>query len=160
MKVGDRVFGKVCEMTSYGAFLKVGKVKGLLHVHDMSWGTVSHPSEVIRNGENIKVVVLSIDESRDRYSFGIKQLQTNPWSYADKKFKVGKRYNGTVINMIPTGVFVKLDESITGYLHKSKGKWHNYPTERFKIGDKVTVKVEWVDTERGRVSLMNATIGP
>ena len=151
MKIGDRVYGRVDSITSYGAFLKAKGKTGLLHVNDMSWGRISHPSEVVRKGEVVKIVVMHIDEERNKYSFGMKQLQTNPWNYAHKKYRTGRRYRGTVINMTTDGIFVKLDEFITGFLHTSKFKGN--PWNKFPVSAKITVNVDFVDTERWRIGL-------
>ncbi len=156
VKVGDILDGTVKNLTNYGAFLDLGGLDGLLHVTDISWKRISHPSEVLKLGQKIKVQVIKFDEETKRISLGMKQLDSNPWEGISGKFQVGQRVKGKVANIADYGVFVELEDGIEGLIHVSELSWvkkNQNPNKVVKLGDEVEVQVLEVDQEKRRISL-------
>ena len=156
VKVGDVLDGTVKNLTNYGAFLDLGGLDGLLHVTDISWKRISHPSEVLKLGQKIKVQVIKFDEETKRISLGMKQLDSNPWEGISGKFQVGQRVKGKVANIADYGVFVELEDGIEGLIHVSELSWvkkNQNPNKVVKLGDEVEVQVLEVDQEKRRISL-------
>jgi small subunit ribosomal protein S1 len=156
--VGSKVLGEVMTLQPYGAFVKIEDgVEGLVHVSEMSWGRpVSHPSEIVKLGDRVEVVVLSIDEDRREMSLGLKQASGDPWADVEKKLPVGSRVKGAVRNLTGYGAFVELAEGVDGLLHVSDISWTkkiNHPSAVLKKGDEVEALVLSVDSERKRVAL-------
>lgn len=149
--------GVVRNITDFGAFVDIGSgITGLLHITDMSWGRVSHPSEMLAIGDNIDVVVLDIDKDAGRISLGLKQKTQNPWETVDTKYSVGSRVKGTVVNLVPYGAFVELEKGVEGLLHISEFSWtkkYANPNELLAIGDVIEVQVLDVDRENKKISL-------
>ena len=140
IKVGDIVTGMVKNITDFGAFIELNGIDGLLHVTDMSWGRVRHPSEVLAVGDKIKVQVLDFDKERERISLGLKQLTPNPWDTIEERYPVGAKVKGRVVNIVQYGVFIELEKGIEGLVHISELSWTrkiNHPSEVFGIGDVV-----------------------
>lgn len=156
VKVGDVLDGTVKNLTNYGAFLDLGGLDGLLHVTDISWKRISHPSEVLKLGQKIKVQVIKFDDETKRISLGMKQLDSNPWEGIAGKFTVGQRVKGKVANIADYGVFVELEDGIEGLIHVSELSWvkkNQNPNKVVKLGDEVEVQVLEVDSEKRRISL-------
>lgn len=156
VKVGDILDGSVKNLTNYGAFLDLGGLDGLLHVTDISWKRISHPSEMLKLGQKIKVQVIKFDEETKRISLGMKQLDSNPWEGISDKFKVGNKVKGKVANIADYGVFVELEDGIEGLIHVSELSWvkkNQNPNKVVKLGDEVEVQVLEVDSEKRRISL-------
>ena len=156
LKEGINVKGIVKNLTDYGAFVDLGGVDGLLHITDMSWGRVSHPSQLFEIGQELEVVVLSYDAKSLRVSLGYKQLQEDPWSSVVKKYAVGSKARGVVVSLTDYGAFVELENGIEGLIHISEMSWSKrirHPSKLVAIGDEVDVMILGVDTNAKRISL-------
>lgn len=156
IKVGDLMTGMVKNITDFGAFIDLNGIDGLLHVTDMSWGRVSHPSEVLAVGDKIKVKVLDFDKERERISLGLKQLVPNPWDTIEERYPVGAKVKGRVVNIVQYGVFIELEKGIEGLVHISELSWTrkiNHPSEVLGIGDVVEAMVLSIDKEAQKISL-------
>ena len=148
--------GVVKNITDFGAFIDLGGVDGLLHITDMSWGRVNHPSELVSIGDRIKVKVLSYDRKRERISLGLKQLTAHPWENIDKKYPIESQVRGKVVSITDYGAFVELEEGIEGLVHISEMSWTQHvrhPSKLVNIGDIVEVKVLKIDSESQKISL-------
>ncbi len=148
--------GTVKNITGYGAFVDLGGIDGILHISDMSWGRISHPSEVVKVGEHIKVVVLKFDPERERISLGMKQIVPDPWSSVQEKYPVGTRVQGKVISLMDYGAFVELEKGIEGLIHISEMSWTkkiSHPSKIVQVGETVEVAVLNVDPTHRRLSL-------
>src|SRR3990167_8706117 len=153
---GDEVKGIVKNLTDYGAFIDLGGVDGLLHITDMSWKRVKHPSEILTIGDEIKVKVLKIDRENVRVSLGLKQLGGDPWLDISGRYPVSARISGRVTNITDYGCFVEIEEGIEGLVHVSEMDWTNKnvnPNKVIHLGQEVEVMVLDVDGERRRISL-------
>ena len=153
---GDTVDGVVKNITDYGAFVDLGGVDGLLHVTDMAWRRVNHPSEILKIGETVAVQVIRIKRDTHRISLGIKQLQQDPWTTVEEKFPIGSRHIGTVTNITDYGAFVELDQGVEGLVHKSEMSWTKKNVDAGKIvstSQQVEVMVLGIDLSKRRVSL-------
>lgn len=156
MREGARVTGMVKNITDYGAFLDLGGIDGLLHITDMSWGRVKHPSEILKVGDEIEVIVLKYDEEKERVSLGLKQLQEDPWQKVREKYTPGTKVSGKVVSLAEYGAFVELDDGIEGLIHVSEMSWTKkvkHPSQILKEGETVEVQVLEVDSENRRISL-------
>jgi len=120
IKVGDVRVGRVKNITDFGAFIDLNGGDGLLHITDMTWGRIHHPSEMLKIGDEIEVVVLDLDKEKERISLGLKQKTPNPWSVVEEKYKVGSRVKGKVVNVMPYGMFVELEAGVQGLVHISE----------------------------------------
>jgi len=156
IKEGDVLDGVVKNITDYGAFVDLGSVDGLLHVTDISWSRINHPSEVLSFGQEIKVVVIKFNEDTKRISLGMKQLDANPWDNITEEIPVGKVMNGKVTNIADYGVFIELKDGIEGLVHSSEicwGKTNQNPKKLLTIGQEVEFVILDVDIDRHRISL-------
>jgi len=154
--VGQIRKGEVKNITDFGAFVDLGGIDGLLHITDMSWGRVSHPSEIVAIDEEIEVVILNINREEEKIALGLKQKTPSPWEDVEEKYPVGSRVRGTVVNIMPYGAFVKLEEGIEGLVHISEMSWTrriNHPTELVAIGDVIEVVVLGINKEKEEISL-------
>ncbi|UFS69056.1 30S ribosomal protein S1 [Geomonas sp. RF6] len=161
LKAGDRVKGTVTSLRDFGAFVSIGAVEGLLPISEVSWSRVGDVSEVLSVGQEIEVVVKSIDWEKQRISFSLKETLADPWEQAATTFQVGSYRNGRVARLTPFGAFVTLGEGIDGLIHISKlggGKRITHPKEVLSEGQEVEVKIEGVDQEQKRISLSLASI--
>ena len=148
--------GIVKNITDFGAFVDLDGMDGLLHITDMSWGRITHPSEVVHQGDEIEVMVLDVDRERKRVSLGLKQKDGNPWDTVDVKYPKGSRVKGKVVNVMPYGAFVELEEGIEGLIHVTEMSWTkkiNRASEVVKEGDEVEAMVLDVDKEGRKISL-------
>jgi small subunit ribosomal protein S1 len=148
--------GVVKNITDYGAFVDLGGLDGLLHITDMSWGRIQHPSEMVKQGEEIEVIVIEVDRDRERVSLGLKQLHANPWDRIEEKFPVGATVSGRVVNMVPYGAFIEIEEGVEGLVHVSELSWTkkiNKPGEVLRIGDEVQAVVLGIQKEDQKISL-------
>jgi len=148
--------GTVKNITGYGAFVDLGGIDGILHISDMSWGRINHPSEIVQVGEKIKVVVLKFDTEKERISLGMKQLTPDPWHTVAEKYPVGGRVQGKVISLMDYGAFVELESGIEGLIHISEMSWTRkiaHPSKILQIGQQVEVAVLNVDPGHRRISL-------
>lgn len=156
LQEGQEVKGIVKNLTDYGAFVDLGGVDGLLHITDMAWKRVKHPSEIVNVGDEIDVKVLKFDRERQRVSLGLKQLGEDPWANIATRFPVGTDIEGKVTNLTDYGCFVEIQEGVEGLVHVSEMDWTNkniHPSKVVSVGDTVTVKVLEIDEERRRISL-------
>ncbi len=156
IKVGEVREGTVKNITDFGAFIDLNGIDGLLHITDMSWGRIGHPSEVLKVGETLEVLILDFDKEKERVSLGLKQRQPNPWDEVEKKFPVGTKIKGKVVNIMSYGVFVELEKGIEGLIHISELSWTrriNHPSEVLAVGDSVDAMVLSVDKEGKKISL-------
>ena len=156
LQVGDLREGVVKNVTDFGAFIDLGGLDGLLHITDMSWGRVNHPSEIVKINQTIEVVVLDYDAERGRISLGLKQKTRNPWEDIENRYPSKSIHKGEVVNLMNYGAFVKLEDGIEGLVHVSEmtwGKQPNHPSEIFKQGDKVNVMVLEINHEKQEISL-------
>lgn len=160
---GIIVKGIVKNITNYGAFLDVGGIDGLLHITDISWGRVNHPSEVLNVGDEVDVKILKFDREKVRLTLGLKQTMPDPWTAAVEKYPVGSRVSGKVVSLMDYGAFVQLEEGFEGLVHVSEMSWTKkikHPSQVVKVGDEVEVVVLDIDTENRRVSLGLKQIEP
>ena len=148
--------GTVKNITGYGAFVDLGGIDGILHISDMSWGRISHPSELLQVGQKVNVVVLKFDSEKERISLGMKQLMPDPWHSVAEKFPVGMRVQGKVISIMDYGAFVELESGIEGLIHISEMSWTRkiaHPSKILQVGQSVEVVILNVDPEHRRISL-------
>jgi small subunit ribosomal protein S1 len=148
--------GIVKNIADFGVFVDLGGIDGLLHITDMSWGRINHPSEMINLDDEVEVKVLKVDRERERIALGMKQKSASPWENINTKYPIGQRVTGEVVNLMSYGAFVKLEDGVEGLVHISEMSWTkrvNHPSEVVKIGDKVEVVVLEVDTEKQTISL-------
>ena len=152
---GMIVKGIVKNITDYGAFIDLGGVDGLLHITDMSWGRVKHPSNLLGVGDEVDVKILKYDASKERVSLGLKQVQPNPWESAKDKYMPGSKVSGEIVSVKDYGIFVELSDGIEGLIHVSEMSWTNKKAanKTYNVGDKVEAVVLEVDVENKRISL-------
>jgi small subunit ribosomal protein S1 len=153
---GMTVKGTIKNITEYGAFVDLGGIDGLLHITDMSWGRINHPSEVINVGDDLRVVVLKFDRETERVSLGMKQLQADPWTTATIKYPVGARVKGKVVSLTDYGAFVELEQGVEGLIHVSEMSWSKkvkHPSKLLTVGQEVECQVLGLDQEAHRISL-------
>lgn len=156
LQEGQEVKGTVKNLTDYGAFVDLGGVDGLLHITDMSWKRIKHPSEVVAVGDEIDVKVLKFDRERNRVSLGLKQLGEDPWIAIKARYPQGTRAKARVTNLTDYGCFAELEEGVEGLVHVSEMDWTNkniHPSKVVQVGDEVEVQVLEIDEERRRISL-------
>ncbi|WP_265497957.1 30S ribosomal protein S1 [Providencia rustigianii] len=156
LQEGMEVKGIVKNLTDYGAFVDLGGVDGLLHITDMAWKRVKHPSEIVNVGDEINVKVLKFDRERTRVSLGLKQLGEDPWVAISKRYPEGTKLTGRVTNLTDYGCFVEIEEGVEGLVHVSEMDWTNkniHPSKVVNVGDVVEVMVLDIDEERRRISL-------
>ncbi|MDO6706587.1 30S ribosomal protein S1 [Photobacterium sp. 1_MG-2023] len=156
LQEGMEVKGIVKNLTDYGAFVDLGGVDGLLHITDMAWKRVKHPSEIVNVGDEINVKVLKFDRERTRVSLGLKQLGEDPWVAIAKRYPEGTKLSGRVTNLTDYGCFVEIEEGVEGLVHVSEMDWTNkniHPSKVVNVGDEVEVMVLDIDEERRRISL-------
>ncbi len=148
--------GIVKNVTDYGAFIDLGGIDGLLHITDMSWGRVNHPSELLSVGQTVAVVVLKYDQQNERVSLGMKQLSKNPWEQVQARYSQGSQVKGKVVSLTDYGAFIRLEEGVEGLIHISEMSWTkkvHHPSKVLKVGDEVEAVVLEVSAENQRISL-------
>jgi len=153
---GQELVGVVKNLTDYGAFIDLGGIDGLLHITDISWKRVKHPSELLSVGQEIKVKVLSFDSDRNRVSLGMKQLGNDPWVDLVERYPVSHKLSGKVTNITDYGCFVEIEEGVEGLVHMSEMDWTNkniHPSKVVSLGDVVDVMILEIDADRRRISL-------
>ncbi|WP_409479435.1 30S ribosomal protein S1 [Pseudobdellovibrio sp. HCB154] len=156
MKEGATVVGLVKNITDYGAFIDLGGLDGLLHITDMSWGRIKHPSEMINVGDEIKVKILKYDTEKERVSLGMKQLTDDPWANVHSQYAIGSKHKGKVVSVAEYGAFVELGEGIEGLIHVSEMSWTKrvkHANQMVQVDQQVDVQVLAIDTENRRISL-------
>src|ERR1700740_1277894 len=153
---GQTVHGIVKNVTEYGAFVDLGGIDGLLHLTDLSWGRIKHPSDVVKPDQELDVIILKFDKEKQRVSLGLKQLSPDPWVNAAEKYPAGGKYKGKVVGVVVYGVFVELEQGIEGLVHVSEMSWNKkiqHPSKIAKVGDEVDVVVLEIKPSDRRVSL-------
>ena len=156
IKPGETRRGMVKNITDYGAFIDLDGLDGLLHITDMSWGRVSHPSEMVKTGEEITVCIIDIDQNRERVSLGLKQLSLNPWDEIERKFPINAKVRGKVVNLVPYGAFIELEEGVEGLVHVTEMSWTKRitkPSEVLSVGDEVDAVVLGIQKDDQKISL-------
>ena len=156
VKVGDTVKGVVKNLTDFGAFIDLDGMDGLLHITDMTWGRLTHPSELLKIGQEIDVVVLDINKEKERVSLGLKQTQRNPWDRIEERFPVGATVRGKVTNLVPYGAFVEIEEGVEGLIHVSELSWTKRitrPSDVLTQGQEIEAVVLGVNKEEQKISL-------
>jgi small subunit ribosomal protein S1 len=156
LEEGKVLMGTVKNITDYGAFVDLGGIDGLLHITDISWGRINHPSEVLNVGDEIKVQVLKFDRESERVSLGYKQLKADPWTTVTLKYPVGSRVKGKVVSLTDYGAFVELEEGVEGLIHVSEMSWSKkvkHPSKILTVGQEVECQVLGIDQEAHRISL-------
>ena len=162
-KEGELVKGKVKSIVDYGVFVEVEEVTGFLHINDLSWGKLSHPSQLLRVGEEVEVLVLRVDREKGGISFGLKQKNPNPWEKIEEKYPVGSKVRGKVVNITEYGAFVKLEEGLEGLLHISELSWTGhikYPSEIVAMGDELELLVIGIEKEHQKISFSLKRLEP
>lgn len=156
LQIGQIRRGTVKNIADFGAFVDLGGIDGLLHITDMSYGRISHPTEMVKIDDEIEVVVLNIDYEKEKIALGLKQKSPSPWANISSKYPVSSRVQGEVVNVLSYGAFVKLEDGIEGLVHISEMSWTrrvNHPSELVAIGDKVEVMVLGINEEKQEISL-------
>ncbi len=156
LEEGQVVEGAVKNLTDYGAFIDLGGIDGLLHITDMSWGRVTHPSDILNVGDKINVKILKFDRDKERVSLGLKQIAPDPWLDVEAKFPVGRKVTGKVVSLTDYGAFIELEEGVEGLIHVSEMSWTKrikHPNKVLNIGDEVESVVLALDIPNRRISL-------
>jgi small subunit ribosomal protein S1 len=163
LEEGAVLEGTVKNITDYGLFIDLGGIDGLVHITDMSWGRVGHPSEMHQLGDNIKVKVLSFDKDKARVSLGIKQLTPDPWSNAEEKYPISMRITGRVVSLTDYGAFIEVEQGVEGLIHVSEMSWTRkirHPSQILNVGDMVDTVVLNIDVAKKRISLGMKQVEP
>ena len=156
IQTGELRKGQVKNITDFGAFVDLDGIDGLLHVTDMTWGRINHPSELLKVGDELEVMILEIDLEKERISLGLKQTQDNPWQEIEARFPIGARVHGKVVNLAPYGAFVELEEGVEGLVHVSEMSWTKRiqrAADVLNVGDEVDAVVLAVSTDDKKISL-------
>ncbi|MBQ3239986.1 MAG: 30S ribosomal protein S1 [Akkermansia sp.] len=156
VKVGDRVTGIVKNITDFGAFVDLSGMDGLLHITDMSWGRVNHPSEVLHIGQELNVLILDVDRDKERVSLGLKQLSDNPWADIEQKYPIGSRVSGRVTKLLAYGAFVELEKGVEGLVHVSELSWTKRitrPSDVLSLDQDIEAVVLNISVEEQKISL-------
>jgi len=153
---GDLVKGVVKNITDFGAFIDLDGMDGLLHITDMRWGRISHPSEMLKQGEEIEVMIIEINREKERVSLGLKQTKSNPWENIENKYPIGAHVKGKVVNLVPYGAFIEIEEGVEGLVHVTEMSWTKRitkPSELLRVGDDVEAVVLGIQKDEEKISL-------
>ena len=156
LSVGQIVKGRVKNITDFGAFIDLGGADGLLHITDISWGRVQHPSAVLNLGDSLDVMVIAVDKESEKISLGLKQTTKSPWEHVNQKYVVNSKVKGRVTNILPYGAFVELEEGVEGLIHISELSWTkrvSHPSELLTVGQEVEAVILNIDSEARKISL-------
>jgi len=156
IKVGDIREGVVKNITDFGVFLDLDGIDGLLHITDMTWKRIKHPSEMVHLGQKLQVIILGVDKEKGRVALGLKQRDSNPWDQIEQKYAPGTRVRGKIVNLLPYGAFIEIEPGIEGLIHVSEMSWVKNitdPSEVVKKGDEVEAVVLSIQKEEGKISL-------
>ncbi|MFC4995143.1 30S ribosomal protein S1 [Rubritalea tangerina] len=154
--VGDKVEGIVKNITDFGAFVDLQGMDGLLHITDMSWGRISHPSEMLHIGQSLEVQILDVDRDKERVSLGIKQMQDNPWADIEAKYPIGQHVKGKVTKLLPYGAFIEIEKGVEGLVHVSELSWVKRitrPSDVLELGQEIEAVVLGISIEEQKISL-------
>ncbi len=156
VKVGDKVEGIVKNITDFGAFVDLQGMDGLLHITDMSWGRISHPSEMLHIGKSLNVQILDVDREKERVSLGFKQMQDNPWEDIEAKFSIGQQVKGKVTKLLPYGAFIEIEKGVEGLVHVSELSWVKRitrPSDVLELDQEINAVVLGISIEEQKISL-------
>ncbi|HSJ01802.1 MAG: 30S ribosomal protein S1 [Verrucomicrobium sp.] len=156
VKPGDKVEGVVKNITDFGVFVDLNGMDGLLHITDMTWGRLNHPSELVSIGQKLNVQILEVNREKERVSLGLKQMQSNPWESIEARYPVGQRVHGTVTKLVAYGAFVEVEEGVEGLIHVSELSWTKRiarPSDVLTVGQKVDAQVLGINKEERKISL-------
>ncbi|RYE75457.1 MAG: S1 RNA-binding domain-containing protein, partial [Myxococcales bacterium] len=156
LEIGQIVKGTVKNIADFGAFIDLGGIDGLLHITDMSWGRINHPSDMVKIDQEVEVKVLSIDKEKEKIALGLKQKDASPWENIETKYPVGSTHEGEVVNIMSYGAFIKLESGVEGLVHISEMSWTkriNHPSELVAQGQQVQVRVLEINKEKQEISL-------
>ncbi len=156
IEIGSIMDGRVKNITDFGVFVDLGGIDGLLHITDLSWGRVNHPSEITELNDEITVKVIEYDAERKRVSLGLKQLTPHPWDEVEIKYPIGETVEGTVVSLTNYGAFIEIEAGVEGLIHVSEISWTRHiknPSEEYSMGDKIKAKVISIDAEERKISL-------
>ena len=156
VNIGDNVEGIVKNITDFGAFIDLQGMDGLLHITDMSWGRINHPSEMLMIGQKIEVVILDVDKEKERVSLGLKQLQDNPWEAIESKYPISSEVAGKITKLVPYGAFVELEKGVEGLIHVSELSWTKRitrPSDVLALDQEIKAQVLAINTEEQKISL-------
>lgn len=163
LEVGQLVSGRVRNIVDYGVFVDIGDITGLVHINDLSWSHVNHPSQVLAVDDQVEVKILRINNEKAEISLGVKQVGPNPWDNISERFPVGSRVEGKVVNITDYGAFVKIDEGVEGLLHISELSWTNkikHPTEVVTMGDTIEVQIIGLEPAAQKISFSMKALEP
>ena len=156
VKIGDKVTGAIKNITDFGAFVDLAGMDGLLHITDMSWGRINHPSELLHIGQSMDVVILDVDREKERVSLGLKQMSDNPWEDIERKYPIGHNVKGRVTKLLPYGAFIEIERGVEGLVHVSELSWVKRitrPSDVLEIGQEISAVVLGISIEEQKISL-------
>jgi small subunit ribosomal protein S1 len=156
VKVGDKVIGAIKNLTDFGAFVDLQGMDGLLHITDMSWGRINHPSELLHIGQSVEVVILDVDKEKERVSLGLKQMSENPWEDIERKFPIGQQVKGRVTKLLPYGAFIEIEKGVEGLVHVSELSWVKRitrPSDVLEMGQEIIAVVLGISIDEQKISL-------
>ena len=156
VKIGDKVTGAIKNLTDFGAFVDLQGMDGLLHITDMSWGRINHPSELLHIGQAVDVVILDVDREKERVSLGLKQMSDNPWEDIERKYPIGQRVKGRVTKLLPYGAFIEIERGVEGLVHVYELSWVKRitrPSDVLDIGQEIEAVVLGISIEEQKISL-------
>lgn len=156
VKIGDKVTGAIKNLTDFGAFVDLQGMDGLLHITDMSWGRINHPSELLHIGQSVDVVILDVDKEKERVSLGLKQTSENPWEDIERKYPIGHNVKGRVTKLLPYGAFIEIEKGVEGLVHVSELSWVKRitrPSDVLEIGQEIKAVVLGISIEEQKISL-------
>ncbi len=156
VKIGDKVTGAIKNITDFGAFVDLQGMDGLLHITDMSWGRINHPSELLHIGQSVDVVILDVDKEKERVSLGLKQMSDNPWEDIERKYPIGQNVKGRVTKLLPYGAFIEIERGVEGLVHVSELSWVKRitrPSDVLEIGQEIQAVVLGISIEEQKISL-------
>ena len=156
VKIGDKVVGAIKNLTDFGAFVDLAGMDGLLHITDMSWGRINHPSELLHIGQSVDVVILDVDREKERVSLGLKQMSENPWEDIERKYPIGQQVKGQVTKLLPYGAFIEIERGVEGLVHVSELSWVKRitrPSDVLELGQVITAVVLGISIEEQKISL-------
>jgi small subunit ribosomal protein S1 len=156
MEIGQIMEGRVKNITDFGVFIDLGGIDGLLHITDLSWGRVNHPSEVVKLDETLSIKIIDYDKEKQRVSLGLKQLMPHPWENVEKNYPIGSNINGKIVSLTNYGAFVELEAGVEGLIHVSEMSWTRHiknASEMYSIGEEIKAGVLTIDTDERKISL-------
>ncbi|MEM6911659.1 MAG: 30S ribosomal protein S1 [Verrucomicrobiota bacterium] len=156
VKIGDKVEGQIKNITDFGAFVDLSGMDGLLHITDMSWGRINHPSELLSIGQMVEVMILDVNRERERVSLGLKQMSHNPWEDIESRYPIGMEVAGKVTKLVPYGAFIEIEQGVEGLVHVSELSWTkriNRPNDVLELDQEIKAVVLGINTEEQKISL-------